>query len=99
MTFEQFQATRTWSEDLAAVLSSDNWANDYGEVTPKGNLYLGCLYIEGGQDWWPQDTKDRGDWYLLLGRDEWISNDLTALERRLYDWAVSEGYFADEATS
>jgi hypothetical protein len=93
MTFEQFQATRQWCEDLPAAVSSDNWGDD-PQGTPKGNLYLGCLYIEHVQDWWPQDAKDRGDWYLLLGRDEWITNDLTALERRLYDWAASEGYFS-----
>jgi hypothetical protein len=91
MTFEQFQATRTWSEDLKAVSSDpDNWADD---VTPKGNLYLGSLYIQHVEPFWPADARAEGEWYLLLGRDEWITNDLTALERRLYDWAKSEGYF------
>ena len=95
MTFEEFQATRRWCEDLATAVSSDNWAQEYGEeCTPQGNLYLGCLYIERIADWWPESTKARGEWYLLLDRDEYVTNDLTALERRLYDWAASEGYFS-----
>jgi hypothetical protein len=93
MTFEQFQATRTWCEDLSGI--ADWW--DEGEK-PKGNLYIGCLLIEHVEPDWPQEARDEGEWHLLLNNCEWITNDLTALERRLYDWAVSEGYF-DEVAS
>jgi len=36
---------------------------------------LGC-YIE---------NRAEGDYYLLIGRGDWISDDLAALERTLYD--------------
>jgi hypothetical protein len=86
LTFEEFQQTRRWSDSIADAMG---W--DIG--TPKGNVYLDGLYIEHVEPHWPEDAKREGEWYLILGRDEWISNDLTALERRLYEWAGSEGYF------
>ena len=51
------------------------------------------LYIEEVQPHWPDAAKARGKWYLLIARDEWITDDLETLERKLYDWAASEGYF------
>ena len=90
-TFEEFQATRTWCENLAAAIGTANWADD-ANVTPKGNLYLNCLFIEAVQPHWPAATRAAGAWYLLIANMEWISNDLTALEQRLYDWAICEGY-------
>jgi hypothetical protein len=92
MTFEEFQATRRWSDDLADAVRSKNWET---EGTPKGYLYLDGLYIDHVEPHWPETARKNGEWHLLLNRDEWISNDLTALERRLYDWAVSEAYFED----
>jgi len=92
MTFEQFQATRQWSDDLAAAISSENWETD---GTPKGNLYLDGLYIDHVEPHWSEDARKQGEWHLLLDRGEWISNDLAALEQRLYKWAKSEGYFTD----
>lgn len=89
MTFEQFQSTRQWSTDLATAIGSENWETN---GTPKGNLYLGCLYIDHVESHWPQIARDAGEWHLLLGRNEWITNNLVTLERRLYDWAISEGY-------
>jgi hypothetical protein len=88
MTFEQFQATRKWSDDLATAVSSDNWETN---GTPKGNLYLGCLYIDHVEPHWPQDCQDQGEWHLPIERDEWISNDLTMLEHKLYEFAISAG--------
>ena len=46
-----------------------------------------------GETHWPEAAKARGKWHLLIGRDEWITDDLETLERKLYDWAASEGYF------
>jgi hypothetical protein len=43
------------------------------------------------QPHWPDAAKARGKWHLLIARDEWITDDLD--ERKLYDWAASEGYF------
>jgi len=91
MTFEEFKATRRWSEDLTTDVSSDNWETG---VTPKGNLYIDCLYINHVEPHWPADARAEGEWHLLLNNCEWITNDLVSLEHRLYDWAVSEGYFS-----
>jgi hypothetical protein len=90
MTFEEFQATRRHSDDIGAVLADARWE---GEPPAKGNLYLGELYIEAVQPHWPDAAKARGKWHLLIARDEWITDDLETLERKLYDWAASEGYF------
>jgi hypothetical protein len=91
VTFEQFQATRTWSDDLSVQIPDVRVDT---EPQAKGNVYLGCLYIERIQPDWPDCTKAEGNWYLLLNNAEWITYDLTLLERKLYDWAVSEGYFS-----
>ena len=90
MTFEQFQATKTHCDDLGAKLSDARWEDE--PVPAKGNLYLDALYIEAIQPHWPEAARKEGKWHLLIGRDEWITDDLESLERRLYDFAVSEGY-------
>jgi hypothetical protein len=90
LTFEQFQATRRYSEDIGAAIADARWE---GEPPAKGYLYLDLLYIEEVQPHWPDAAKARGKWHLLIGRDEWITDDLETLERKLYDWAASEGYF------
>jgi hypothetical protein len=91
MTFQEFQATRRDCDDLGAVTNDARWED---EPTPaKGITYLdNTLYIEAVQPHWPDAAKARGKWHLILGREEWITDDLEMLERELYDWAVSEGY-------
>jgi hypothetical protein len=89
MTFEQFQSTRTASDDLGSVLSDARWE---GEPNAKGNVYLGALFIEAVQPHWPEAARKQGAWHLLIGNQEWISDDLPSLERELYDWAMAEGY-------
>ena len=70
-----------------------------GKVPPaKGYLYLGGLISANVfrcevQPHWPEAAKAREKWHLLIGRNEWITDDLEMLERQLYDWAASEGYF------
>jgi hypothetical protein len=90
MTFEQFQASRRYSEDIGTAIAD---ARLEGEPPAKGYLYLDVLYIEEMQPHWSDAAKARGKWYLLIARDEWITDDLETLERKLYDWAASEGYF------
>jgi len=75
---------------IGAAIADARWE---GEPPAKGNLYLGELYIEEVQPHWPDAAKARGKWHLLIARDEWITDDLETLERKLYDWAASEGYF------
>jgi hypothetical protein len=90
MTFEQFQASKKWSDDLARDVSSENW-EEIG--TPKGWLYLGVLYIDQVQAHWPDQARAQGQWHLIIGREEWLSDDLAGLEAELYEFAKSEGYF------
>jgi hypothetical protein len=91
MTFEEFQATRRYCENIGALIVEAR--HDDEPLPVKGNLYLrDSLYIEEVQPHWPENAKAEGRWHLLLGRDEWITNDLESLERKLYDWAVSEDY-------
>jgi hypothetical protein len=89
LTFSEFQAMRRWCDDLGKAIADSRWD---GEPPAKGNLYLGALYIEEVQPHWPDAAKARGKWHLLIGRDEWISDDLTMLEKHLYDFAMEEGY-------
>jgi len=86
MTFEQFQATRQRCEDLRAALQDEVFG-----AGVKGNLYLGRLYIEDTTGW-PADGSGKGRWDLLIGRADWQTDDLESLERRLYAFAVDEGY-------
>lgn len=88
MTFEQFQASRQHCPDIGEAIKQDMGVT---EPVP-GNLYLGSLYIEARQIWWPTEAREQGAWHLLIGNVEWISDDLDMLERRLYEFAVSEGY-------
>ena len=82
MVFEQFQASRQWSEN---IVEADDGA--------KGYVYLDGLYVEHVEPHWPVEARKEGKWYLRLGNCEWITSDLASLELRLYEWARSEGYF------
>src|SRR5262249_4620790 len=90
MTFEQFQATRAWSEDLGKALKDATWDNLPEPAT--GYLYMDTLFIDEVRAWWPEDARDAGRWHLLLERSEYIDNDLEALERKLYGFAIQAGY-------
>ncbi len=89
MNLEQFQASKTWTDDPGAALHDCAW---HGEPPGKGWVYLGALYIEQVQAHWPPQARAAGQWHLLIGRADWISDGLPSLEARLYDFAVSEGY-------
>lgn len=89
MTFAEFQTTRVWCDDLGAKLQDAHWE---GEPDGKGNVYLDCLFIEQVQPHWPEASRALGKWHLLIGRADWISDDLEMLERKLYQFALDEGY-------
>lgn len=98
MTYEQFIATRTWSENLATDCETFGPYEDFDvtHVQP-GYIYCGSLFIERVVAWWPEASRERGAWHLLIERSEYITDDIDALERRLYRWAMSAG-FGDELT-
>lgn len=83
LTFEQFQATRRECADLGAVLADEAEFSD-------GFLYIGKLYIE-------KTTFPAGKYHLTVERDDFLSDDLGQLERRLYDFGCDAGYM--DATS
>lgn len=83
MTFEQFQASRTEVADLNAAIGAQYW----DKPTP-GLLYAGQeLHIE----------KFGSGYVLTIGNCQWEARDLEDLERKLYAFALGEGYF--EATT
>ena len=89
MTFEQFQATRRWCDDLGAAIADARWQGEPPatvQSVPRRPLY------EAVQAHWPEATEAQGKWHLIIGRDEWVSDDLTMLEKHLYDFAMEEGY-------
>src|SRR5271166_4435427 len=75
MTFEQFQASKDYCTNLGEFLS------DASLMGIGGFIYEGDLHIEDASG---------GDFSLMLDRDQWGSSDLTELERKLYDFAISE---------
>ena len=94
MTFEQFRGARRYCEDLGAAISDARWE---GEPAAKGYLYLdAALYIEEVLPHWPEAGKAAGKWRLLIGCNGQITNDFEALERNLYNYAMSEGCFDDK---
>lgn len=81
MSFEEFQATRRWYDDLADM---PDWQFDRVEGGEPGYGYLDTiLYI---------DRLKSGEFDLVIGNREWTDRDLAALERRLFDFAINEGY-------
>jgi hypothetical protein len=82
MTFEQFQSTRTYSDDLGATLQDGYW--EHYETPATGYIYLDVLWIERDPK---QDT-----WGLTIGREIYTDAALEPLERRLYQFACDEGY-------
>ena len=76
MTFEQFQATRRHVTDI-----STETGVDVGENMP-GHVYDGGLHIF---DYTASEHQ------LQIMGEEWISDDIAELERRLYDFASGEG--------
>jgi hypothetical protein len=49
LTFEQFQATKRWCDDLRRAFPDDVWETG-GTPTPQGYAYIEALYIERVQE-------------------------------------------------
>lgn len=79
MTFTQWQASGYSTCDLAAI--NELRAQD---VTGPGRVYDGKLYLE---------QCGPISYCLTIGNDSSVGG-LAEQERKLYDWAVSQGYFS-----
>jgi hypothetical protein len=77
MSFKDWQNSKTYT-------SLDNYSS---EDNVSGYLYAKSAYIEDAHTW---DNPAPQRWYLLLDRDEYQSDDLEELEKKLYDWLVDE---------
>lgn len=84
--FKAFQATRRAVEDLGQVIRDDSL-----DGLP-GFVYLDKLFIETNTPAWEGTAAEPYAAMLTLGREQFLSNDLDDLERKLYEFAVSEGY-------
>lgn len=79
MTLDEFRATGRDVPDLGAI--EHIAASGIGA----GRVYLdGLLYIERG----PVTGRT---WYLTIGNGQYVGN-LADMERKLHEFAVSEGY-------
>jgi hypothetical protein len=93
LTWERFLATRQEHEDLREVLTHTDLGVNF---KLRGTTYLDrTLYIEEITADWPADAIKHGDKYCLtIDRDIFTSTELEPLERKLYAWALTEGYKA-----
>lgn len=85
ITFEQFQQTRKWVDDVndAVGMASDEPCS--------GFVYRDNLHIFG------MGGGAAPDQYLLvIGNIQKVSDDLTDLERDLYEYGVTEGMLEAE---
>lgn len=81
MTFTEFQAS---GRDVADLRAFDHIAaqfEDSGKPVP-GRVYVDGLYIEG----------TAGAYCLTIGNSSEAGANLAAMERALFDFAVTEGY-------
>jgi len=82
MTIDEFRAT---GRDVADLSTIEHIACS-GIESGAGRTYMDDqLFIEHGEI--------SGAWHLTLGNAQLLGS-LADMERKLYDWAVSEGYIA-----
>lgn len=85
-TLDQFRATGRDCADLGDALKMDMGV----EHPVAGRLYADSFYIEDCRSWEHDPATPQGRWCLTLERNPWMSDDLAALERRLYLWVLDE---------
>ena len=80
MTFEEFQATRRYVDDLTEI---DGWDGS-------GYVYADtCVIEDNGEDF------AEGRWCLTIANYSEVSDDLDRFERELYDWCAGEMGWSD----
>lgn len=85
MTLDEFRATRQDVADLEQHL--DIAMSETGIPCP-GYVYHGKYWIERRNPNW--GTQCRGQYYLILGAEDCLDDDLAAMEERLYLYACGE---------
>lgn len=91
MTIEQFRQTKKVMTDLSVATS------DESHVGVPGLLYCSVLCIETRTEKWKGSPAADFEYMLLIGRENYCSNDLAELEQTLFEFADSEGYL-DQAS-
>jgi|TARA_R100000482_G_C5020595_1_gene99694 hypothetical protein len=82
MTFEEFVATRIYCDLLKRDIG------DIIDVADGQDSVMGMLY---GDNYYILDNDTTGnEWYLILENDYYLSNDLSSLEKLLYEWYANE---------
>lgn len=82
MTFAEFKATGKDIDDLRHYPDYGFFPENYPEVT-SGRVYCDRYWIECIENWHGAPGEIR-TWRLTIFNQEWVSNDLEALERELY---------------
>lgn len=77
LTFEQFQKSREWHDEIPADIAGDSGP---------GFVYAGDLYIYA-----PGGGAAPSRYLLVIANSQKMSGDLDELERDLYDYGVHEG--------
>ncbi len=80
-TLEQFIAGRVECANLGAVMADESLMGRPGYLYDNDSLYIERL--------------PEGDYLLTLERDDWRSDDLAALEKRLWEWAKESWHLTD----
>jgi len=82
MTFEEFVATRTYCDLLKRDIG------DIIDIADGQDSVMGMLYND---NYYILDNDTTGnEWYLILENDYYLSNDLSSLEKLLYEWCANE---------
>lgn len=94
--FQLFQASVVEVEDVRPY--NEMYADSHDEPVP-GRVYLvdavnKCGLVIESTSYWKDDNphKAEGAWYLILGNQEWITDNLEQLEVHLFDWGKSAGW-------
>ena len=82
MTFEEFVATRIYCDLLKRDIG------DIIDIADGQDSVMGMLYDD---NYYILDNDTTGnEWYLILENDYYLSNDLSSLEKLLYEWYSTE---------
>lgn len=94
MTFKEFQQTREYRNDLISEDESLDEDERVCEAYIYGDFIVDSKYVEHTLHIIKMSAgKINPSYYLTLDRSEYMNDDLEVLEKYLYDFAKSSGYF------